>query len=150
MSNINLLETAMLKEVAAADFYREIAERISNKTGKIKFMELSHEEEEHLEALKRWYAKESGGKAFDPETACCRLDYSFPQGAVFDGASALEAISVGISAEKESVDLYTSFREEVADEEARKTLERLIEFEKGHVRRLQQEYDAVLHHFYWI
>ena len=57
---------------------------------------------------------------------------------------------MGISAERESVDLYTSFRAEVSDEEAVKTLERLIEFEKGHVRRLQQEYDAVLHHFYWL
>lgn len=150
MSNINLLETAMLKEVAAADFYRQIAERIPNASGKGKFMELSREEEAHLEVLKRWYAKETGGKKFDQKTACCRLDYSFPQQAVFDGTSALEAISVGISAEKESIDLYTSFREEVADEEARKMLERLIEFEKGHVRRLQQEYDAVLHHFYWV
>lgn len=150
MSNVNLLETAMLKEVAATDFYRQISERIGNAAGKSKFMELSREEEDHLEVLKRWYAKETGGKKFDQETACCRLDYSFPEQAVFDGASALEAISVGISAEKESVDLYTSFREEVADEEAGKTLERLIEFEKGHLRRLQQEYDAVLHHFYWV
>ncbi len=150
MSNGNLLETAMLKEVAAADFYRQIAERISNAAGKSKFMELSREEEGHLEVLERWYAKETGGKKFDPETACCRLDYTFPQQAVFDGTSALEAISVGISAENESIELYTSFRDKVTDEEARKTLERLIEFEKGHLHRLQQEYDAVLHHFYWI
>ncbi len=150
MSNINLLETAMLKEVAAADFYRQIAERIRNAAGKGKFMELSREEEDHLEVLKRWYVKETGGKKFDQETACCRLDYSFPQQAVFDGTSALEAISVGITAEKESVDLYTSFRGQVTDEEAMKTLERLIEFEKGHIRRLQQEYDSVLHHFYWV
>ncbi|MEI6509553.1 MAG: ferritin family protein [bacterium] len=150
MSNVSLLETAMLKEVATADFYREVAERIGNAAGKSKFMELSREEENHLEALKRWYAKETGGKKFNQDTACQPLDYSFPQQAVFDGASALEAISVGISAEKESIDLYTSFRQEVADEEAVKTLERLIEFEKGHLRRLQQEYDAVLNHFYWL
>jgi rubrerythrin len=149
MSNVHLLETAMLKELAAREFYRQIAQRISDHGGKEKFLQLSREEGHHFDILRRWYAGDAG-KEFDESTACCKPTYPFPDKAVFESTSAMEALSVGITSEKEAMEFYQSFRDQVTDLESKKTLSQLIQFEEGHLHRLQSEYDSLLHHFYWI
>lgn len=149
MEKLELLRKAILKEISANEFYTSVATRITNKDGKRSFLELADQEEKHRHTLSEWYLRETGTPYKVDPTEVQRL-FHFPEEAVLSQSTALEALSVGIQSERDSVEFYTSFRLQVEDEAGKDLLAGLIAFEEGHFLKLQREYDQVLHHFYWI
>ena len=148
MEKLELLRKAILKEISANEFYVSVAERITNKDGKRSFLELAHEEEKHRHTLSEWFLRETG-TSYKVDPTEVRPLFHFPEGPCCQ-STALEALSVGIQSERDSVEFYTSFRPQVEDEASKSLLAGLIAFEEGHFLKLQREYDQVLHHFYWI
>lgn len=149
MEKIELLRKAILKEISANEFYASVATRITNKDGKRIFLELAHEEEKHRHTLSEWFLRETDTSYKVDPTEVEPL-FQFPEEAVLSQSTALEALSVGIQSERNSVEFYTSFRLQVEDESGKDLLAGLIAFEEGHFLKLQKEYDQILHHFYWI
>ncbi len=149
MEKLELLRKAILKEISANEFYASVAARITNKDGKRIFLELAHEEEKHRQTLAEWFLRETGA-SYQVDPTEVRPLFHFPEEAVLSQSTALEALSVGIQSERDSVEFYTSFRLQVEDEAGKDLLAGLISFEEGHFLKLQREYDQVLHHFYWI
>ncbi|MCX5973476.1 MAG: ferritin family protein, partial [Coprothermobacterota bacterium] len=121
----------------------EIATRIASKDGKRSFLELAHEEEKHRQTLSEWFLRETG-KSYEVDPTEVRPLFHFPEEAVLSQSTALEALSVGIQMERDSVEFYTSFRLQVEDEAGKSLLAGLIAFEEGHFLKLQREYDQVL------
>ena len=149
MEKLELLRKAILKEISANEFYASVATRIANKDGKRSFLELAHEEEKHRYTLSEWFLRETG-KSYKVDPTEVGPLFHFPEEAVLSQSTALEALSVGIQSERDSVEFYTSFRLQVEDEASKSLLAGLIAFEESHFLKLQREYDQVLHHFYWI
>ncbi len=149
MNTIELLETAIYKEAAAFDFYHEVEERVQNPKGKHIFRKLKGEEREHRKILEGWFQKQTS-KVFCFESNKKGCLFRFPEKFVLTQSTALEALSVGIQSEKDSVNFYSSWMKQVEDCEMKKMLEDLARFEEEHFLRLRKEYDAVLNDFYWI
>lgn len=149
MGTIKLLEMAIYKEIAAFDFYREVEERVQNPAGRKIFRNLKEEERKHRQILEGWFRRESG-QVFQFIPSKEELLFHFPEKFVLTQSSALEALSVGIQSEKDSVNFYSSWMKQTEDPELKKTLKELSLFEERHYLRLQKEHDAVLNNFYWI
>lgn len=149
LSQKELLEMAIYQEISTRNFYSQIAERIQDKSGKKKFLELSQEEENHQNILNGWYERKFGQK-FIPDPQALKPVFEFPQEAVFSQSTALEAVSVGIQLERDSANFYSSWKEKEEGEEARDLLQKLIDFENSHFLRLKEEYQAISQNFYWI
>jgi rubrerythrin len=149
MEKLELLRKAILKEISANNFYASVAERITSKDGKRVFLELAGEEGKHRQTLSEWFLRVTG-TSYQADPTEAQPLFQFPEEAVLSQSTALEALSVGIQSERESVEFYTSFRLQVEDEASKDLLAGLVAFEEGHFLKLQREYDQVLHHFYWI
>jgi len=52
-----ILTEAIYREIEARNFYRRIADTITNEEGKKKFYQLSRDEESHRDKLFQWYSK---------------------------------------------------------------------------------------------
>lgn len=149
LSQQELLEMAINQEISTRDFYNQISERIQNKAGKKKFLELAQEEENHRNALNGWYERKFG-HPFEPDPQSVKPAFQFSGENVFSQSTALEALSVGIQLERDSANFYSSWRDKEEDEEIRDLLQKLVEFENNHFLRLKEEYQAVSKDFYWI
>jgi rubrerythrin len=149
LNKVELLEMAIYKEIAAHDFYQGISQKIADKGGKKKFLDLADEEMKHRQLLSEWLKKETG-RSFAPDPGAAKPPFRFPEEAVISQHTALEAISIGIQLERDSANFYASWKEQETDLEIRTMLQGLVEFEQGHYLRLKEEFKAVSQNFYWI
>lgn len=149
LSKRKLLELAIYQEIATRDFYLQVSQRIQDRGGKRKFLDLSEEEEKHRETVGQWYEKEAG-QSFQPDPEPIKPIFQFPEGSIFNQSTALEAVSVGIQLERESANFYASWKEKEEEPELKSVLQKLIEFENNHYLRLKEEYEAISKNFYWI
>ena len=62
---IKILETAILEEIKAKDFYLKVSSQLSNKEAQMRFKRMAESEQEHEDILKSWY-EETCGYPFDP------------------------------------------------------------------------------------
>ncbi|MGB9553469.1 MAG: ferritin family protein [bacterium] len=149
LSKRKLLEMAIYQEIATRDFYLQVSQRIQDRGGKKKFLDLSEEEEKHRETISQWHEKETG-QPFQPDSELIKPVFQFPEGSIFSQSTALEAVSVGIQLERESANFYASWKEREEEPELKSVLQKLIEFENSHYLRLKEEYEAISKNFYWI
>ena len=144
-----ILVKAIHMEIQARDFYREVSNKIKNKKGRKQILSLSGGEDEHRHILSsRFTALFGKDFVLDPDYPVdSRLDAS--KSAVHDQSSAMEVVSIGISTENISIDLYRGLADEVSDGEDIKLLIKLVKFEEKHKRRLQRIYSRLQKHNYW-
>ena len=92
------IEDAIYREIGARDFYRTIAEKITNSEGKEKFLQLSKDEDGHRIKLESWLEERFGASfVAHPD----RLKEAEIGGVAIDERTgALEALNIAIGAEE--------------------------------------------------
>jgi rubrerythrin len=144
-----ILTKAIHKEIQIRDFYRDVSGKIDNKKGRKQMLALSNGEDEHRDILSSRY-KALFGKNFVPDPgfpADSSLDAR--KTTVYDQATAVDVVSIGITSENNAISLYRGLIDEVSDDEDIKILKKLIKFEEKHKKRLQRMYTRLQKFNYW-
>jgi rubrerythrin len=139
----------MEREKGGHDFYREAAAKTSDPKGKSMFEWLAKQEMNHYQKLSSQREALAQGKVWQEpsETAEPALGRSeFPQiseasGEVRVNTGELDALKVGIEAEKESIALYRQAAQDSTNEDAKEMFLRLVAEEEGHLELLENEFE---------
>lgn len=150
MSSLQVLELAMERERGGREFYLKAAASASDGKGKQMFEWLAREEERHLNLLTRQrdslvssgsWLRSQAGVAEEPLTKSEFPQISEVMGKVQAAAGELDALKVGIQAEKDSVALYSQAPQIADRPEAKAMFQRLVKEEQGHLDLLESEYE---------
>ena len=144
-----IMNTAIQSEIQSRDFYAKMAARVSNRRGKRRLERLSQEEEGHRQLLARRFRSRYSREFTLAADADIAPQFDFRSTDVFDRMEAMEAVSVAISAEKQSIAFYAGQLESASDDEERRLLRSLVKMENAHKDRLQQEHARLDRRFYW-
>ena len=143
------LTTAIRFEIKSAEFYSDMAARVSNPRGKRRLQKMSREEDGHRQILERRF-RTLFSKDYTPVSGVdADQRFQFRSTDVFDQAEALEVVSVAIDAERRSIDFYVKHLETAEDGEDRSLLQSLVKFERDHYKKLQREYGRLNKRFDW-
>ena len=147
MSDIDdLLEAAMLKEVASQSFYLA-EEKSSREPGVTTLMqELAAEEAEHLEWLKR--IKEHGireGNFYPEQAADLKLSDYLTGGDRLSGANLQESLIFAIKRELQAMEFYNTMMSTMREPAAKRLARRLVQAELGHKFKLETMYDRMFY-----
>jgi len=150
MSPLQVLELAMDRERGGREFYLKAAASSSDRKGKQMFEWLARQEEAHLKLLTQQRdALTSSGSWLRPQAGVTEEPVAkseFPQqseawGKVQATAGELDALKVGIQAEKDSIALYSQAPQIADHPEAKAMFQRLVKEEQGHLDLLESEYE---------
>lgn len=151
MSPLKVLELAMERERGGREFYLKAAATTRDGKGKQMFEWLARQEELHLnhltqqrDALARggsWLRPEAKGPGEEPLKKT-----EFPKSAEVGGevkpvTGELDALKIGIQAEKDSIALYSEAARTNDQPEAKAVFQRLVKEEQGHLDLLESEYE---------
>ncbi len=144
LTAVEVLGLAVQQEIQAHKRYKLFASRVANPLVKEKFKSLSREELAHRELLYSMLQKSTGEeKPPLPGNAPrfnrkAELERSLP-----------DILQLAIQKEREAQEFYSEAAKIATDPTGRRILEYLAEFEKGHERILQAEYDAIAKYPEW-
>ncbi|MFH0859647.1 MAG: ferritin family protein [Candidatus Altiarchaeota archaeon] len=142
------LESAIELEMAGQKFYREAAERTADENGTEMFNFLADEEAEHESLLREKYVEivgedYEGGEDLEEVVIGRVFSERVSGGASGKGSDDLDALNIGINAEKESIELYGRLKKEAEDEELQDTFEMLVEAEERHLSLLETQVEFI-------
>jgi rubrerythrin len=144
------LSGAIYKEIGARDFYGRIAKRISNPEGRIKFEQLSADEEGHREKLASWFLELVGEEFIPSEEGIKGSEIKeFP---IEESTGALKALDIAAEAEAEANKFYTEQAgraAEAGNEKLKNLFLELAAEEQGHYNLLTAERNSLIGGFYW-
>lgn len=152
MPNPELLDSlafAIQAEVSAYVFYSNAIKKVSDAELKKTFQELAEDEVDHFRVLEsqydslnrseRWITYKDALKAGDMPDIDERITEL--QQSLLDEISGLETqkeiLEMGLIKEQKAHEFYKSQHEKLTDPEGKKMLEQLMNFELGHVRKLE-------------
>ncbi len=141
---VEVLGLAVMQEVEAFKRYQLLAKRIANPLVKEKFHSLANEEKAHRELLYGMLQKCTGEEK-PPLPKTPPREVKVDEGEL----PVREVIQLAIKKEQEAVEFYSDAAKKASDPSGRRVLEYLSEFEKGHERQLQMEYDAATNYPQW-
>lgn len=148
-SGFEIVEIAVQIEVNGRDFYNRVASNTDSEKVKEVFGYLAGEEEKHKETFEDILA---GIHKFEPREAYPSEYFSYMNSLasqfIFNEEntglqqadkvqSYVEGINIGIGVEKDSILFYQEMKRNVPEEE-HSQLEKIIEQERGHFRKLMQ------------
>ena len=142
-SNLNrsgdILDLAISAEMDAHQFYLRAADRVKDGKARATFLALAGDEEGHRLQLEREYGKLLADRKFRyrPQTNILHRHME-------RGLDDLGAIALGIKAEKDAVSFYEQSSQQTERADLKRILRALVEFEEGHRRLLESEYEARL------
>lgn len=145
----DVLASAIQKEAQAKEFYSRVSEKITAKDAKKVIAKLASDEAGHVSVLSRRYNK-LFNKDFTPVSGGLSDKHKIAEAQVYDMDTALQIVSLGIGMEDESILFYADQYEKTADPEERKMLKKLAQFEKGHKKKLQHQYERLKKGHTWI
>lgn len=144
---MDALTLAIYREIGARDFYARIAGGIANMAGKMKFEQMSRDEEGHRVKLESWF-RDLSGREFEAEEK--RLKESEIRGVeIGEQSGAVEALDIAIEAEQKARDFYLAQAGRAEDPELSKLFNDLAAEEGGHYNLLSAERNALIGGFYW-
>ncbi|MFH0872208.1 MAG: ferritin family protein [bacterium] len=134
-----VLALAISAEMDAHQFYLRAADQAKDGKVRATFLALAGDEEGHRLQLKAQYPhlNGKGGVRYRPGTSVLHRYLK-------KDLDELEAIALSIKAEKEAINFYQASSEKAEDLGLKKLLLSLSEFEDGHRRLLESEYQARL------
>lgn len=146
---LQVLTLAMEREKGGHDFYRDAAGKTSDPKGKRMLEWLARQEMNHFQKLssQREALANNGEWQKPSEVAEPALNKSeFPpiseaSGEVRASTGELNALRMGIEAEKDSIELYRQAAVDSANEDAKAMFRGLVEEERGHLELLETEYE---------
>lgn len=146
---LQVLNLAMEREKGGHDFYLDAAAKTNDPKGKSMFEWLARQETNHYQKLSSQrdaLAQDRGWQKISEATESTIGRSEFPQifeapGEVKANTGELDALKVGIEAEKDSIALYGQAANDSTHEDAKEMFLRLVEEEKGHLELLETEYE---------
>ncbi|MCL6478351.1 MAG: ferritin family protein [Peptococcaceae bacterium] len=147
-----VIKTAMANEEKGARFYSAMAGRTDNVQIKSVFEKLSREELDHKAVFGKvlGLGTDNGGDIDEKEG---RLLISLIKTGVFENLkeeaeweakTPLEAIALGIQAEKDSILLYQGIYNQVKSQTVKDMMSRLLEEEKMHLVELREQMEEMV------
>ena len=145
---IKILETAILEEIKAKEFYLKMSTQLSNKEAQSRFRHMAQAEREHEDILMSWY-EETCGYPFDPskiQSKEYKLDITEPE----HNASFLDIIKLIAKVENKAFLFYKEAAVLARTPEEKRMFERLADLEQMHADQYRPEWqmlanDVVLH-----
>ena len=138
----DILGSAIQKESQARDFYTRVSEKVDAKNVKKMFAKMAKDEAEHVSILARRF-KKLFNKDYTPVREEPSEKFKAAEAQVYDIQTALQIVSLGIGMEDESIQFYINRFEKAKDTEEKQMLRRLVQFELGHKKRLQNQHDKL-------
>lgn len=142
---IMMLETARKLEKEGHEFYLKATGRTKDKSGKEMFMFLAGEEVRHYNVVNSIIKKLGGYPLSMKEETAGNTDVfkETDGGRINKKSDALDALNIGIRAEKKSIESYSSMHDKVMDWEFKQALKNLVDEEKKHLSILEKEVEFV-------
>lgn len=138
LSALEIVGIAIRAERDAYDLYDSLAKRVSNPKLVKEFESLAEQEKEHERWLTEYY-REATGLEEAPPVPDVKIKIFGPD--VHDGMSVVQVLEVAVEKEHVAERVYAEAARRARDASGRRLLERLVEFERGHARRLQEQLD---------
>ena len=143
------LDLAMEREKEGNEFYLESADKTADPKGRRMFQWLAREELKHLKWVEQQRlalirCKESPEVTGFDEPLIKKSDFPHlarSSGTVKPNTGELEALRLGIKAEKDSIILYTKAVQDTVDAEGKAMFARLVQEEQAHLDILEEEYE---------
>ncbi len=143
------LDLAMDKEREGHEFYLESAEKTADAKGKRMFRWLAGEELKHLKWVEQQRltlirCKDSPEVICFDEPIIKKSDFpplSKAKTKVKPNTGELEALHIGIEAERDSIILYTKASNDTSEAEGKAMFARLVQEEEAHLDILEEEYE---------
>jgi len=148
-NSLQVLTLAMEREKGGHDFYLDVATKTNDPKGKSMFEWLARQEMNHYQKLsgqREALAQDRGWQKISEPAEPALGKSEFPQisevsGEVKANTGELDALKVGIEAEKESIALYHQAANDSTNQDAKEMFLRLVEEEQGHLELLETEYE---------
>jgi rubrerythrin len=144
-----ILASAIEKEIQAREFYTKLSEKIASKNAKQKISQMAKDEASHASVLSRRFSN-LFKRDYTPRMAEVDPKYRIVESEISSLDTSLQIVSLAIGMENESIQLYSEQLKEAEDSEDKKILKRLLNFERGHKRKLQNQHDRLNKGFSWI
>ncbi len=146
---LGLLAAAIRVETYGRDFYLRMSECVKDKEGKLILRGLAKDEKDHRTWLIGQIDRIFPGKDVDtivpdPEYADIVPQQAFPDvppGACFSSQDEIKAVEMAIGVEKASVRMYGEVATLTRDPELKALMQRLVEWERGHQKTLEDNLD---------
>ncbi|MBI5326570.1 MAG: ferritin family protein [Ignavibacteriae bacterium] len=136
----DIIKFAIERELEAAIFYKDMANKTKLEANIVLFLELEKMEMGHAETLKKF--KNEGWEKLDlPGIPDLKISDYMETPDVNDGMTYQEAIVLAMKREKASAKLYTDLAKEFSDNEAKNLFLRLANEESNHKFQLESLYD---------
>lgn len=144
LTSVEILGLAVAQEVAAYKRYKLFASRVKNSLVKQKFLSLANEEQAHREMLYQMLQNQTGEEKPALPKKAPRYNEEEDLNRPLH-----EIIQLAIKKEQEAQEFYREASKVATDPTGKRVLEYLADFERGHERVLQEEYDAVAKYPEW-
>jgi len=131
-------------------FYSGMKDRVKGERIRPVFEQMAHEEQKHVSDIESLLSDPQSVWYLDPDTEAIVQRYFeeymeggiFPTGpdaekTVMDLKDEIRAVELALNFEKDAVAFYTEMVRMAADPETQKAFDELVEFEKGHVFKLE-------------
>ncbi len=137
-----IMDMAIAAEIEAYEFYKEVAETVSDKSLKVLFEEFAGEEKGHrltLESLKTKQLQKftfSGGADY-------KISESVPLPKLSLTMKPADAIALAMKKEEEAMDMYAGLAKAASDEDELHLFMNLAKMEQGHKAKMEDLYNQV-------
>jgi rubrerythrin len=140
LTSLEIMGLAIKSEVAAADVYDRLAQRVRNQGLREKLLFLKSEEEKHRAMLEEMYAKSfpEVELVLPPRSLLPKVDI-----ALSESTPVPELLEIAMEWEKLSEEFYADFAKRAEDARGRVVLRHLSKVESSHYHLLKAERDFI-------
>lgn len=136
-------------ELKGIRFYENLSEITSDEGGRLFFRNLALDEKEHYEVFKMIYLEHCSGECQFPTMKNLGngigsiFDFDIKGGELNEKSDILDALNIGINAEKKSLEFYGKALKNESEGKVRNILMKIISEEEKHLSILQNEIEAI-------
>ncbi len=147
LTALEIVGVAIRAERDAHDLYAGLARRVRNPELVKELEELAAQELDHERWLAEYYA-EATGDSEPPPVPEVRIKMFGPS--IEEGLSVPQLLEIAIEKEELAERVYAEAARRAQDASGRRLLERLVEFERSHARRLRHQLEAARRDPSWL
>lgn len=145
-----LLRKALELEVNGYEFYNKCSELTNSKDAKEMFSFLAKEEQKHYEKIEEIYMENFKDDYFAYERNLLsetkrevNFEKIFSLENLKEKADVIDALNLGINAERQSIDLYENLSENFKDDKLKEFFEKIADEERKHLMILENEREVI-------
>ena len=134
LTALEIIGIAIRAEQDAYELYSAMGAQVSHPELKSELERLAGQEQEHERWLTEYY-QQATGESSPPPVPDVQITMFGPD--VHDGMTLLEVLDVAIEKERAAENVYAEARRRADDPSGKRLLAELVEFERGHARKLE-------------